>query len=144
MEKKPDIVEDPAVSYGTIGNQDLLRLIERVRKGISYRLFQKVVKNSPFAISDWIKFLNVSERTVQRYKKGNKTFDAVHSEKIVEITLLFRKGVAVFGSREKFGTWLGADLVALGGQKPRDLLDSSFGISLLKDELIRIEHGVPA
>ncbi|NEN24917.1 DUF2384 domain-containing protein, partial [Cryomorpha ignava] len=40
--------------------------------------------------------------------------------------------------------WLDSNIVALGGIKPKTLLDSSFGISILNQELIRIEHGVLA
>jgi uncharacterized protein (DUF2384 family) len=34
------------------------------------------------------------------------------------------------------------NLLALGGQKPIDLLDTSFGTKLLIKELGRMEHGV--
>lgn len=60
------------------------------------------------------------------------------------LKILFKQGEKVFGQKEKFNTWLNAESVALGNVKPKDLLDSSFGISLLKDELIEIEHRVLA
>ena len=44
----------------------------------------------------------------------------------------------------KFEIWLNTLNVALGGIKPKDVLDSAFGIEWLMDELGRIEHGVLA
>ena len=32
--------------------------------------------------------------------------------------------------------------VPLGGVKPKELLDTTYGINLITDELIRIEHGI--
>ena len=40
--------------------------------------------------------------------------------------------------------WLDAENIALGGVKPKSLLDSTFGIEIVKDELTRIEHGILA
>ena len=50
----------------------------------------------------------------------------------------------VFGGSTGFNTWLDTESLALGRVKTKSLLDSSFGIGLLKDELGRIEHGVLA
>ena len=58
--------------------------------------------------------------------------------------MLNKYGIEVFDDQDKFNVWLLTKNVALGGIKPKDLLDSSFGIQLLKDELTRIEHGVLA
>lgn len=81
---------------------------------------------------------------MQRYKKENKTFDPIYSEKILEITMLFNYGKEVFGDEDNFNTWLQTKSIALGGRAPKELLSNTFGIRLVKDELARIEHGVLA
>ena len=81
---------------------------------------------------------------MQRYKKEEATFDVIHSERIIHLTLLFKYGIEVFGTKEKFKSWLETDILALGNIKPNQLLDNSFGIDLVKDELGRIEHGILA
>jgi len=81
---------------------------------------------------------------MQRHKKEKRTFDSDSSEKIIEITLLYKYGIEVFGNKEKFNSWLETKSVALGGVVPKELLDNTFGINLLKDELTRIEYGVLA
>ncbi|GAB3814894.1 type II RES/Xre toxin-antitoxin system antitoxin [Pontibacter rugosus] len=135
---------DSSLTYKLIDDKDVFMLISTVREGIKYALFQSIADVIPFNLTDWSNFLHLSERTFQRYKKEKRTFDPLHSEKILEITLVYNKGIEVFGDKANFDAWLNSKNVALGGVKPKELLDSTFGIGLLRDELIRIEHGVLA
>ena len=68
----------------------------------------------------------------------------MQSERILEIARLQKKGENVFGNKEYFNKWLDSNIISLGGNKPKDFLDSSFGITMLNHELTRIEHGVLA
>ena len=138
------MLNDISVSYQSLGNRSISSLINTVREGIRFNVFMILVKKSPFNISEWSSFLHLSERTMQRYKKEDKTFEPIQSEKILEIALLYKKGVEVFGDNERFDSWLNANNVALGNIKPKDLLDNTFGISLLRDEIGRIEYGILA
>ncbi|ARS35032.1 type II RES/Xre toxin-antitoxin system antitoxin [Pontibacter actiniarum] len=135
---------DNSLTYKLIDDKDVFMLISTVREGIKYSLFQSIADVIPFNLTEWSNFLHLSERTFQRYKKEKRTFDPLHSEKILEITLIYNKGIDVFGDPANFDAWLNAKNVALGGVKPKELLDSTFGIGLLRDELTRIEHGVLA
>jgi putative toxin-antitoxin system antitoxin component (TIGR02293 family) len=119
-------------------------LISSVRKGIGYLDFEKMVAFSSFTLPEWSAILHLTERSLQRYKKQKQTFDPLQSEKIIQIILLFKKGIALFGSKEKFDIWLNSHIVALGGIKPKEVLDSAFGIEWIMDELGRMEHGVLA
>lgn len=142
MIKTLQLLDEPGLSYYSFAEQDLFQLIEAVRSGIKYSSFQQFFNDCPFSMIEWSRFLNLSERTMQRYKKDKGIFDISSSEKILEVVLLYRYGVQVFGALEKFDLWLYSRNLALGGIKPKDLLDNSFGINLLKDELYRIEQGV--
>lgn len=135
---------DPKVSYSSIDDNYALSLIEIVRKGIKFSMFINFANKSPFSLNEWSAFLHLSERTMQRYKKEERTFEPLQSEKILEIAILYKKGVEVFGNHEKFNSWLETVNLALGKVKPKDLFDNSFGINLLKDELVKIEHGILA
>lgn len=132
------------INYSLIDDRDVFMLISTVREGIKYATFQHIADRIPFSIGEWSDFLHLSERTFQRYKKEQRKFDPLHSEKILEITLVYNKGIEVFGDKRDFDAWLEAKCVALGGIRPKELLDSTFGIGLLRDELTRIEHGVLA
>jgi putative toxin-antitoxin system antitoxin component (TIGR02293 family) len=135
---------DPTVTYGSIDDIHALSLIQMVRRGIGFAAFDTFANKSPFSLNEWSTYLHLSERTMQRYRSEQKTFDPLQSEKIIEIALFYNKGVEVFGSVEKFNSWLDTDNLALGNTKPKMLLDNSFGINMLRDELTRIEYGVLA
>ncbi len=139
-----NMVFDPAVPYQTAGNSASLSIIDLVREGVKYTVFQAFCKSTPFSTLEWSRFLHLSDRTMLRYQTENKTFDSLQSEKIVEIALLYKKGTAVFGSTPKFNTWLETESLALGRILPKSLFDSSFGIQLLKNELEKLEHGILA
>ncbi|MCX6270198.1 MAG: DUF2384 domain-containing protein [Bacteroidetes bacterium] len=137
-------VNESMITYQTASENNVFSLIDTVRNGVAYSFFTMLAEKSPFDLPEWCRFLHISDRTMQRYKKEKKPFDPVSSEKILEITMLYKYGVEVFGSKDNLSIWLSGANVALGGSKPVDLLDSSFGIQLIRDELGRIEHGIPA
>lgn len=133
---------DEPITYESLDEMDVLYLIRTVRKGIVYPRFAELTKAFPFSVNDWSGFLHLSERTIQRYQKEERSFDPVSSERIIEITLLYKHAVEVFGSKKKLDAWLDIQNAALGGSKPKELLDSTFGLQLIRNELARIEHGV--
>ncbi len=143
MTKKYELKE-PLISYATLDDVNVYSLINAIKEGIRFSFFEKLAKNIPFTLREWASYLHLSERSLQRFKKEKGTFNTVSSEKIIEITMLNKYGIEVFGDQDKFNVWLLTKNVALGGITPKDLLDSSFGIQLLKDELTRIEHGILA
>ena len=137
-------LREPIVTYNTFNGKDAFLIINAIKEGILYAFFEQLAKISSFTIRDWSRFLHLSERSMQRYKKEGGRFGAVSSEKILEITMLYKFGVEVFGDKNNFNTWINLDNIALGGLKPKELLDTSFGIAIVKEELIKIEHGVLA
>ena len=138
------VLKAASFSYAAVDDSSLLTLIDIVRKGISSQDFTKIVDETPFSLSEWAHYLRLSERTLQRAQKEKKAFPSIQSERIVELVMLYQYGVQVFGSKDGFNSWLQAVSVALGGRAPKELLDTQFGISMVKDALGRIEHGVLA
>lgn len=143
-------VVEPAAVYGTsfgyssIDDRGIFSIIDSINRGISFASFENIIKKYSFTLQNWADFLHISSKTLSRYQKEAKTFDALQSERIMQIEILHSKGEEVFGSKENFSTWLETENLALGNIIPRDLLKNSFGINLLLDELVRIEHGVLA
>jgi putative toxin-antitoxin system antitoxin component (TIGR02293 family) len=132
------------LSLNSLENNDIFELIDATRKGVDYKTFDELSFAYPLNSTTWSRILNMSERTIQRYKREKKKFDPIHTEKLLLIMLLFKKGSDVFGNKKNFLSWLNAKNIALGGIKPIELLDNSFGINIIKDELTKIEHGVLA
>ncbi|MBK7129322.1 MAG: DUF2384 domain-containing protein [Crocinitomicaceae bacterium] len=135
-------VFEPAVPYGALQISGGFDIIQTIKDGVLYQQFSKFADSSPFTFAEWSKYLHLSERTLQRYETEKKKFDISQSEKIVEIVLLYKRGLEIFGSKDKFNSWLATPNLYLKKMAPKDLLDTSFGITILKDELTRIEYGI--
>jgi putative toxin-antitoxin system antitoxin component (TIGR02293 family) len=80
-----------------------------------------------YTLKQWGRFLPITERTVQRYRKEKKKFEPIQSERILEIAKLQQKSEAVFGSGLRFNEWMNSSIVALSNIKPVELLDNGFG-----------------
>lgn len=137
-------VYNASLAYSSTDDRGVLSLIDAINRGIDFSVFETITKKYSFSLQNWADFLHISSKTLSRYQKESKTFDALQSERIMQIEILHSKGVEVFGSKENFSTWLETENLALGNLIPRNLLKNSFGIQLLMDELTRIEHGVLA
>lgn len=137
-------LSEPSIAYGSTDDNNMMGLIALLRKGVAFTAFENFAMKYPYTLAEWSEFLHLSERSMQRYKKENRAFELLQSEKILEIVMLFKLGKDVFGTDDKFIFWLKTENLALGGIKPVSLIDNTFGISLLKDELTRIEYGVLA
>jgi putative toxin-antitoxin system antitoxin component (TIGR02293 family) len=121
---------------------DKMMIIKAIREGIPYALFDLIQQYVPFSESDWAEYLDVSTKSLQRYKAASKPFRPIHSEKIIEIAEVSKAGIETFGSPDKFNRWLNTPSFALGRLKPIELLKNSYGKDLVLGELIRIDHGI--
>ena len=142
--EEPMAVYHTSAVYSSIDDRGVFSIIDSINRGISFASFENIIKKYSFSLQNWADFLHISNKTLSRYQKESKTFDALQSERILQIEILYSKGEEVFGDRENFMKWLETKNLALGDILPLDLLRTSFGIQLLMDELTRIEHGVLA
>jgi putative toxin-antitoxin system antitoxin component (TIGR02293 family) len=118
-------------------------IVKTIRSGIPYSLFAKIKNLSPFTDSDWASFLDISTKSLQRYKKDNTfVFKPIHSEKIIELAEVTNLGTTIFDTSEQFYSWLNTTSLALGNLKPIELLNNSYGKEIVLNELNRIEHGI--
>lgn len=123
--------------------KDKLLIARAVRRGVTNQLFKEIKTNSPFDDLQWSIFLDLNIRTLQRYK-GTKdhVYKPSQSERIFELAEVVSMGNVVFDKPEHFGIWLNTPSVALGKEKPINLLDSSYGKDLVLAELNKIEYGI--
>ena len=146
--KKPEVkLLDDVVGGKGLSNKispdKLLYFISVSREGMEYSTYIKLIERRDFfRSSDWAKYLHIDKRTLERYKQTRQTLDVPKSEIVIQIAVVLRRGIEVFGNMVKFLSWLNNSNIALGNNKPKDLLDTNFGFGLVKDELTRIEHGI--
>lgn len=119
----------------------MMKIVQIARKGIAQKQYSVLKKELQFSIEDWMHILDASESTFRRLDKKD-FLDKRHSEKLADIAMLGDYGEDVFGSSTIFLDWLNTESPALGNTKPKDLLDTSQGINIVKMELGRIDHGI--
>jgi len=111
------------------------------RGGIPKRHFEIVRKNTGLPVQTLSRVLHITPRTIQK-KRASDLLDPFASEKLLELSRLFARGIEVFEDRNKFSRWLNLPCRALGNEVPLELLDTSFGFELVNNELGRMEHGI--
>jgi putative toxin-antitoxin system antitoxin component (TIGR02293 family) len=130
------------ITYNEFLTNKMLIIIA-IRTGIPYSLFALIKDYTPFSENDWAKFLDISAKSLQRYKMAAEhSFKPSHSEKIIEMAEVTKVGLDVFGNMEKLKLWLNTPNYALGNLKPKELLNDSYGKEMVIGELIRINHGI--
>ena len=117
-------------------------IIVAIRTGIPYSFFDLIQHYAPFSETDWANFLDISTKSLHRYKLSAKQFKPNQSEKIIEMAEVTNVGVDVFGNMEKFKLWLDTPNFSLGNMKPMELLKDSYGKELVISELTRINYGI--
>jgi putative toxin-antitoxin system antitoxin component (TIGR02293 family) len=121
---------------------DRMLLIQVIRQGVPYSFFNLIQDYTPFTETDWAELLNISTKSLQRYKQTSKQFKSIQSEKIIEMAEVTNVGLDVFGDMNKFKLWLDTPNYSLGSLKPIELLKDSYGKEMVLGELTRISHGI--
>ncbi|HAQ21503.1 MAG TPA: antitoxin [Prolixibacteraceae bacterium] len=121
---------------------DKMLIILAIRNGIPYSLFNVIQDYAPFSEHDWANFLDISIKSLHRYKQSAKQFKSNQSEKIIEMAEVTSVGLDVFADMDKFKMWLDTPNFSLGNLKPMELLKDSYGKELVISELTRINYGI--
>jgi putative toxin-antitoxin system antitoxin component (TIGR02293 family) len=132
----------PATFGELLTNRLLIFML--IQNGMPYSLFETIQSYAPIQNEDWPQLLDISSKTLQRYKESEKLFKPLQSERIFEMAEVTHAGLEVFGNMEKFRLWLKTPNFALGKLKPLDLLRDSYGKELVLTELNNINHGILA
>lgn len=116
-------------------------LIALIRDGLSKKSLDYLMEKTSISLNEMSAILHTSDRTLRRYTPTT-LLNPEQTERVLELARLYARGEEVFGSAGSFRSWMDTSILALGGRKPKELLDTSFGLSILMDELGRIEYGV--
>ena len=131
------------ITYSSFLSNKML-MIAVIREGVPYSLFNLIQDFTPFTEENWADFLDISTKSLQRYKQTARSFKSIQSEKIIEMSEVTNVGLDVFDDMDKFKLWLNTPNYALGNLKPLELLKDSYGKELVIAELTRINYGILA
>ena len=128
-------VEEPFVEYRTVKRLPVLA-------DFHSRKFEKIAALVPFTQREWSNILHLSERTLQRYSKDNKSFEGIYVDRILQIEQLIEMGLETFVNADAFYRWLKREKKVLGHTLNFESLYSTQGIQDTIDQIGRIQHGV--
>ena len=88
---------------------------------------------------------SIRQRAKRKRMEGGDRDAACHakSEQALRIGLILTHAEQTFGSKAKADAWLRRPTLALGGRRPRDLLDCKAGRRIWVEQLLHgIDHGI--
>ncbi len=133
-------VSETMFQYQSMYANDIT-LFTNSKKGLSAKAALDFISISGFSYQEFQETFHTTVKTIQNYTLQNMKLDAALSEKLLKSFALFNKGIELFGSPRAFHNWLNTSAYGLGNEMPYNLMDTITGISLIEEELIRIEHG---
>ncbi|MGZ5221570.1 MAG: type II RES/Xre toxin-antitoxin system antitoxin [Chitinophagaceae bacterium] len=108
----------------------------------SYKKFERIANKVPFTQKEWASILHLSEKTLQRYSKDNKSFEGIYVDRILKMQELIEMGLDTFTSPEAFYRWLKRDKPMLGMLLTFSSLLSGEGIQEHINAIGRMQHGI--
>ncbi len=137
---KPEDTNTPKVSE-PIAMYRSVKILPSVQD-FPYKKFEKIANKVPFTQKEWASILHLSEKTLQRYSKDNKSFEGIYVDRILQIEELIKLGLEAFTDANAFYNWLKKDKQVLGDLLTFDSLKNTYGIELLRNQVGRILHTV--
>lgn len=133
---------EAAVRYGNSATS--LEKIAIIREGLPLNALEYFMARSGLSKIELANILQVSARTLQRYKPGD-TLTPNITEKLLALNSLYQLGTrALGGNAQEFTQWLKQPCRALGNRLPLSLLDTYTGTQEVERTLGRLEWGVYA
>ena len=114
-----------------------------IKKGLQAQALLDLMLVTGATRVDIAHLLDLTEPTLRKYITAGKELNIGISEHILQLFELFDKGMDTFGSLEDFKNWLPKHNIGIDA-KPIDLLDTITGISIVMNQLLRIDYGALA
>jgi putative toxin-antitoxin system antitoxin component (TIGR02293 family) len=129
-------------SWVVLNNKDApgyqMELINHIRQGVKKTDWKQLIQYTGSTEKEFEHILPGSISSMQK----KSVYSKETSERIYEVARLFGLGYEVFDTKEDFKQWLMTPSRTLGDKIPFELLDSSFGFEIVKNEIVRIQYNV--
>src|SRR5712691_13195686 len=120
---------------------DPLDLLRAVKKGLSYRTFERFRRNTSLSFQRVTDLIDIPRRTMTRRKREGR-FLPDESDRLLRASRLFARTMELFeGDRDAATDWLTTAQPALGGTVPLDLARSEVGAREVEQLVGRLERG---
>ena len=116
-------------------------VVEKANRGVDSLLVDEFLAQSGLSRSELGQLLGIDPKTLDNYRKQNKTLDRLRSELLLKLINLFSLGREVFGSSSEFRAWLQLPAGEFNGALPIQLLTTVTGVTMVTRQLERIGQG---
>ncbi len=120
---------------------DRFWMVEEAASGVPVSAVFDLIQLTHLHKSFFAGMLNLSTKTLDRYRQGEKHLNPSSSELMLKLFSVFKKGEKIFGNSTEFQKWIEKPAYGLGLKVPKELMQTSFGIDLILEELERIAYG---
>jgi putative toxin-antitoxin system antitoxin component (TIGR02293 family) len=125
-----------------LGVFDAPGLLRAVQRGLPYRAFERLQRNTSLSVDLLIGLINIPRRTLTRRKTDGR-FLSDESDRLLRAARLFGKILQLFeGDRDAAVEWLTTAQPALAGGVPLNLARTELGVQEVERLAGRLEHGV--
>ncbi|MDO9551248.1 antitoxin Xre/MbcA/ParS toxin-binding domain-containing protein [Rhodonellum sp.] len=121
--------------------RDDFQVVYQVERGVHVDNFDRLLERSGLQKQVLASLMGLDPRTIDNYRKQGRNFGALEGELLLKLERLFDLGADTFEKMEAFKTWIYAPSFAFNNKKPLDFLNTSTGVDLVEQALLRIVHG---
>jgi len=119
-----------------------LEQVETIRKGIATVAFDQIAIAIGVGKETLARKLNINAQTLR--KRKSRVLSADEAEKSLRAARVFAMATEILGGNDDARQWLNEEVMALGGKRPLDLLDTDVGAQEVVNLLNCIKWGVYA
>jgi putative toxin-antitoxin system antitoxin component (TIGR02293 family) len=113
-----------------------------VGEGLPAGVISRIERALDLSAAESARVFGLSATSRKRYKgTPRKRLDPAASDRIVRVVSAVAEAVEIFGDESKAIAWFKTPSLALGDERPIDLMTSDPGAKLVRDELLRIRYG---
>lgn len=124
------------------GSINLSELHAMIDEGLPAAVIDRLEKSLALSAAESARMLAVSPTSRKRFKRTpRKRLDMAVSDRIMRLISTIADASDIFGDRIKAIAWFKTPSLALGGERPLDLVMTDPGAKLVRDELGRIRYG---
>lgn len=119
-----------------------LEQIETIRQGLAAQVFDQIAAAIGVGKETLARKLNINAQTLR--KRKSRVLSADEAEKSLRVARVFAMAEEILGGGDPAREWLQEEIMALGGKRPLDLLDTDVGAHEVVNLLNCIKWGVYA
>lgn len=128
------------IKFNGSSSLDNLKFFINLEYELSKTIFRMMAEHLEISDEQWSEILNVPLSRISSPSKFNH-HQSIH---VLSVLIFYNYGISVFGNIKKLLSWLNTKNEYYQNSEPAQFLKTGIGISLLYDDLVKVEYGFVA